>query len=129
MAMIRGEREQQMQQQLEAFEHERRRVEELAHSLSQQATHEWRKAIEGLVALPAALAVGTAATTLYFVSFVTRGFEAFQSQALDASRRMRELDGSDRGRGELGRDERGRDERGRDERNRGELGRPEMPTA
>ena len=124
MPMMREQRNQEMRRELETIDSERRRVVELAHSLSQQASHEWRKAIEGLVALPAAITVGMAASTLYFVGFVTRGFEVFQAQALGASERMRELDGEERGRGELG-----REERGRDERSRGELGRPEMPTA
>ncbi len=92
--------------------------------MSQQATIEWRKAIEGFVALPAAITVGVAASTLYLVGFVTRGLEIFQAQSLEA-RRRRELDGGEAGREreEEGRQERGREERGRDR------GRPEMPTA
>lgn len=113
MAMMREQqRNQEMRQRLEAMEHERQRVEELARSLSQQANLEWRKAIEGLVALPAAITVGVAATTLSVVGFVTRTLEIFQAQAIDMSQRMRELDG-----GYLA-----------GERS-GERTRPEMPTA
>lgn len=112
MAMMREQQRNEMRQRLEAMEHERQRVEELARSLSQQANLEWRKAIEGLVALPAAITVGVAATTLSLVGFVTRTLEIFQAQAIDVSQRMRELDGGDRA-GERS----------------GERTRPEMPTA
>lgn len=134
MAMARDQQNQNQnlgQQQIQTLEDQRRRVEDLAHSLTQQANEQWRKAIEGLVALPAAVTVGVAASTLYFVGFVTRGLEVFQQQALDASRQMQQIDGGGRDygrRGERGELERG-EERGRDERPRGELGRPEMPTA
>ena len=114
MAMMREQqRTQEMRQRMEAMEHERRRVEELAQSLSQQANLEWRKAIEGLVALPAAITVGVAASTLTFVSFVTRMLEIFQAQAIDMSQRLREHDGGGDRAGERP----------------GERTRPEMPTA
>jgi hypothetical protein len=135
MAMAREQQKQNMgQRQIQTLEDQRRRVEDLAHSLREQANEQWRKAIEGLVALPAAITVGVAASSLYFVGFVTRGLEVFQMQALDASQRMQQQldrgrDFGERGeRGERGELERG-EERGRDERPRGELGRPEMPTA
>jgi hypothetical protein len=115
MAMMREQRNTEMRQRMEAMEHERRRVEELARSLSQQATVEWRKALEGMVALPAAITVGLAASTLSFVGFVTRTLEIFQTQAIEMSERMRELDGGDRAAERSG--------------ERGERGRPEMPTA
>ncbi len=126
MAIMREQEQQKraMQERMHVIEGERRRVEDLAYQLSQQANVELRKAVEGLIALPAAITVGMAASTLYFVGFVTRGLEIFQTQALEASRRMQELDGADRG--EQGRiEERGREGTER----RGELGRPEMPTA
>ncbi len=116
MTMREQQRNQEMRQRMEALEHERRRVEELASSLSQQANVEWRKAIEGLVALPAAITVGVAATTLSIVGFVTRALEIFQAQTMDMSQRMRELDGGERGGDRSG-------ERG------GERTRAEMPTA
>jgi hypothetical protein len=105
------QRQQDFSQRIQALESERRRVEELASSLSQQANDQWRKAIEGLVALPAAITVSIAASTLYLVGFVTRGLEVFQRQAFDASRQMekygQELRGEERG------EERGRAEPGR----------------
>jgi hypothetical protein len=117
MAMAREQQNQSMgQQQIQTLEDQRRRVEDLAHSLRQQANEQWRKAIEGLVALPAAVTVGVAASTLYFVGFVTRGLEMFQQQTLYASQQMQQRDGSAR-------------DFSRDDRPRGELGRPEMPTA
>jgi hypothetical protein len=91
----------------QALEHQRRQVENLARLLQQQATDQWRKAIEGLVALPAAVAVGSAATALYAVGFVTRGFEVFQRSAIDAGTEMEEW------RGEQQRITRGDEERGR----------------
>jgi hypothetical protein len=116
MAMAREQQNQnQAQQQIHTLEDQRRRVEDLARSLTQQANEQWRKAIEGMVALPAAITVGVAASTLYFVGFVTRGLEIFQEQTLYASQQMQQQrDGTNR---DFGRNE------------RGELGRPEMPTA
>lgn len=122
MAMMREQRDQDIRQRMEVLEIERRRVEELAYSLSQQANVQWRKAIEGVVALPAAMTVGLAASTLYLVGFVTRGLQIFQAQALDLSQQMRGLGGGERGQ--------------RDERDRGDGAgerqaerRPEMPAA
>jgi hypothetical protein len=115
MAMAREQQNQNLgQQQIHTLEDQRRRVEDLAHTLSQQANEQWRKAIEGLVALPAAVTVGVAASTLYFVGFVTRGLEIFQQQTIYAGQQIQQRDGSGR---DFGRSE------------RGELGRPEMPTA
>jgi hypothetical protein len=107
----------------QALEQQRRQVERLAHTLSQQATDQWRKAVEGMVALPAAMAVGIAATALYAVGFVTRGFEVFQRSAMEAGQRM-----GDSGE-EARRRERQRGEQQR-ETGRNEVGRPEtFPSA
>jgi hypothetical protein len=70
----------------DSLERQRQQVENLAQLLSRQATDQWRKAIEGLVALPAAIAVGYAAITLFAVGFVARGFEVFQRSATEAQR-------------------------------------------
>jgi hypothetical protein len=80
----------------ETLRNQRRRVEELARLLSQQSIQQWQRAVEGLVSLPAAIVTGAAATTLYAVGFVTRGFEVFQEAALDSRQQ---------GRGELERRE------------------------
>ncbi len=68
---------------------QRQQVIDLAQTLSRQSLQQWQKAIEGIVALPTAIAVGAAATTLYAVGFVTRGFEVFQREAGDAQQQMR----------------------------------------
>jgi hypothetical protein len=71
---------------------QRRRVEDLARLLSEQSLQQWQRAVEGLVSLPAAFVTSAAATTLYAVSFVTRGFEVFQEAALDSGRSRSELE-------------------------------------
>ena len=70
---------------------ERQRVEELARALSQQSVREWQRAVEGLVALPAAVVTSAAATTLYAVGFVARGFEMFTLMAQEQSRQARRM--------------------------------------
>jgi hypothetical protein len=113
-----------------ALEEQRRQVEQLAHTMSRQAQDQWRKAIEGLVALPAAFAVSTAASALYAVGFVARGFEVFQRTALDASA---EYERGMRREGYEGREPReGREQREGREEERGrneQLGRTELPRA
>jgi hypothetical protein len=70
---------------------ERQRVVDLARTLSEQSVHEWQRAIEGLVALPAAVVTGAAASTLYAVGFVARGFEVFMLTAAEQSREARRM--------------------------------------
>jgi hypothetical protein len=114
-------------QTVDALRQQRMEVEGLARSLKQQANQQWRKAVEGIVALPAAIAVATAASTLYFVGFVTRGLEVFQQQAEEGARQM-QASRDERGDGNRRlreREERNREERG--EGGRGESGRPELP--
>jgi hypothetical protein len=101
----------------QALERQRRQVEQLAHTLAEQATDQWRKAIEGMVALPAAVAVGGAASALFAVGFVARGFEVFQRTALEVGDEL----GTGRARGER--------ERAEEERGRNEVGRQEQPRA
>ena len=79
---------------------QRRRVEELARMLSQQSIEQWQRAVEGIVALPAALVTSVAASTLFTVGFVTRGFEVFQDAARDYDERGRYMAGRDGERGE-----------------------------
>ncbi len=81
---------------------ERQQVIDLAQVLSQQSLQQWQKAIEGLVALPTAIVCGAAATTLYAVGFVTRGFEAIQQQAGDTSQRISEYQREQQARGDRG---------------------------
>jgi hypothetical protein len=98
---------------------ERQRVEDLARALSQQSVHEWQRAIQGLVALPAAMVTGAAATTLYAVGFVARGFEVFLLTAAEQGRDARRiwqggdaerLAGSERGQERLGSERRGNEQ-------------------
>ena len=76
---------QPMHEAPQALEQQRRQVDTLARLLQEQSIGQWQKAIEGLVALPAAIAVGGAAMALYTVGFVTRGFEVFERSAVAAT--------------------------------------------
>jgi hypothetical protein len=70
----------------ETIERQRHETEQLAGQLADQAMEQGRKAIEGMLALPTALAVGFASTTLYLAAFVARGFEIFQRTGEMATR-------------------------------------------
>jgi hypothetical protein len=65
------------------LEEERRQVEQLTQQLTDQAARHQHKAIEGLIALPAALALRWAAVTLQAVSFMARGLEVFQRSSME----------------------------------------------
>jgi hypothetical protein len=56
----------------------RRHTAHLAHHLSTVAVREWEKTLTGLVALPAAAALGVAATATFGVALIERGFEVFE---------------------------------------------------
>jgi hypothetical protein len=58
---------------------ERARTAELAHHLSSVALQQWEKTLTGIVALPAAAALGIAATATYGVALLERGFDVFES--------------------------------------------------
>jgi len=58
---------------------ERARTAELANHLSSVALQQWEKTLTGIVALPAACALGVAATATYGVALLERGFEVFES--------------------------------------------------
>jgi hypothetical protein len=66
------------EQARERIRAEREDKEQLAHRLASEADQHWQKAIVGLFALPTAIALRLAATTLYAVGFLSRGFEVFQ---------------------------------------------------
>ena len=55
--------------------------EMIARNLSREAMTQWQKAINGVLALPAAVALSAAANTLFMAAFIERGFEAFQASA------------------------------------------------
>jgi hypothetical protein len=52
-----------------------------ARTLSREAMSQWQKAVNGVLALPAAIALSAAANTLFVAAFIERGFEAFQASA------------------------------------------------
>jgi hypothetical protein len=58
---------------------ERAHTARLAHHLSSVALRQWEKTLTGIVALPAAAALGVAATATYGVALLERGFEVIES--------------------------------------------------
>lgn len=67
---------------------ERAHTAKLAHHLSTVALREWEKALTGIVALPAAAALGVAATATYGVAVLERGFEIFESAIGEVGRSL-----------------------------------------
>jgi hypothetical protein len=55
--------------------------EMIARNLSHEAMSQWQKAVNGILAFPAAIALSTAANALFMAAFIERGFEAFQASA------------------------------------------------
>jgi hypothetical protein len=68
----------------------RERTQETAQRLSLIAMRNWEKALTGIVALPAAAALSTAATVLFAVSLVERTFEMVESTLSDMGSRVGE---------------------------------------
>jgi hypothetical protein len=64
-----------------SLDREQENVHQLAQALSRNAQRQWQKAIEGVVAMPAAIATTIAASTLRTVELVTRTFTALQRSA------------------------------------------------
>jgi hypothetical protein len=58
---------------------ERARTAQLAHHLSSVALRQWEKTLTGIIAFPAACALGVAASATYCVALLERGFEVFES--------------------------------------------------
>ena len=58
---------------------ERARTAQLAHHLSSVAVRQLEKSLTGMIALPAAAALGVAATATFCVAMLERGFEVFES--------------------------------------------------
>lgn len=65
---------------------ERTRTAQLAHHLSSVALRQWEKALTGMVAFPAAVALGVAASATYGVALLERGFEVFESAVGEVGR-------------------------------------------
>ena len=63
---------------------ERERAARMARDLGEEARDQWQRAIGGMLAFPAAVALGMAASVMYMAAFVERGFEIFQRTADEA---------------------------------------------
>jgi hypothetical protein len=68
----------------------RERTQDTAQRLSLIAMRNWEKALTGVVALPAAAALTTAANVLFAVSILERTFEMIESTLADMGRRVGE---------------------------------------
>lgn len=77
---------------------ERTRTSQLAHHLSSVALRQWEKALTGMVALPAAAALGVAASATYGAALLERGFEVFESALGEVGRTVanEKRDGAER---------------------------------
>jgi hypothetical protein len=72
-----------------------------AQELTVLALRQWEKAAAGLFALPAAAALGAAATVLHAASVFERAFELFEGSVVEVGRRIDfEVDTLDRDRSE-----------------------------
>jgi hypothetical protein len=65
-------------------------IEMVADRLSQEAIAQGRRAVVGLLAVPASIALGLAATVTWATAFIERGFETFEL-SMDRIRRVDEL--------------------------------------
>jgi hypothetical protein len=65
---------------------ERARTAQLAHHLSSVALRQWEKTLTGIIAFPAAMALGVAASATYCVALLERGFEVFESAVGEVGR-------------------------------------------
>ena len=65
---------------------QRVRTQETVQTLSVSAMRQWEKALTGLVALPAAAALSTAAVTLLAASLVERTFEVLENTVAGVGR-------------------------------------------
>jgi hypothetical protein len=64
------------------------KTQDTAQRLSLVALRNWEKAITGVVAIPAALALTTAAGVLFATSLIEHGFEIFELALVDLGRRV-----------------------------------------
>ena len=68
----------------------RERTQETAQRLSLLALRSWEKALTGVIALPAAAGLTTAATVLFGVSILEKTFELFETTLADVGSRVGE---------------------------------------
>jgi len=70
--------------------------EEMALRLTLEAMRQSQRAVVGLLALPASLALGVAATVSYAAAFLERGFQTFELSLSRMARDAHLLTGTDR---------------------------------
>jgi|SRR5580700_8721288 hypothetical protein len=71
---------------------ERVRTAHLAHHLSSVALRQWERALTGVVAIPAAAALGTAAVAMYGAALIERAFEVLESAIREIGRSIEQED-------------------------------------
>lgn len=71
---------------------ERARTAHLAHHLSSVALRQWERALTGVIALPAASALGVAAAATYGVAMIERVFEVLESAVGEIGRTIAQDD-------------------------------------
>jgi hypothetical protein len=69
---------------------ERTRTAHLAHHLSTVSLRQWERALTGIVALPAATALGVAAAATYGAAMIERLFEVFEGAVGEIGRTISE---------------------------------------
>lgn len=79
----------------EAFAKDAVAREEMALRLTLEAMRQSQRAVVGLFALPASLALGVAATVSYAAAFLERGFETFERSLSRLARDAHMLTGRD----------------------------------
>jgi hypothetical protein len=72
---------------------ERNHAAHLAHHLSSVAVRQWEKALTGVVAMPAAAALGVAAVATFGVAVAERLFEVIESSVGEIGRTIAQDDG------------------------------------
>ncbi len=71
---------------------ERTRTAHLAHHLSSVALRQWERSLTGMLALPAAAALGVAAGATYGVAMIERLFEVLESAVGEIGRTITQDD-------------------------------------
>jgi hypothetical protein len=69
---------------------QRDRNEDTAHRMVLLAVRQWERAIGGLIAIPSAIAVSSAAGAMLVSSLIERSFEILERTASDVGRRVGE---------------------------------------
>jgi hypothetical protein len=77
---------------MQKMQQDRQDRELMARKLRQEATKQGLAALEGIFALPAVVALSAASWAMYAVSFLERGFEAFQRTTEEMDRTDQDRD-------------------------------------